>query len=443
MRKAWGILISATFWGGLYFLLAFLFKRLPGGSDATPFLFGFSATGWILGLIYPNTRFRALARQGSGRLLIGFGFLIVFGTTAYLFHLVSRSMRLYEVLTEEQPLFKGDRLRRSDTAFGYRHLPNVHAIDLKMPGDTIHVYTDRDGFRVRAQDTARVNLPGQVDILFIGCSFTYGEMCEADSIFADRTASSANLRSINAGVSGWGLSQMWLAAQQLIPFYKPKHVVFQYSYWLPQRGMSRYKASMGFPLPNPHFVVREDRRFALNLPGYASVLFDGDRNITRAQYAGSPIPFMLEKGMGIFLREDLNRLRDSYAFWRKEGKEISQKEEEVEALCQQIYQEMITLARQNGSVPHILYLTEWSRKPMSMDSLFLSRQEKGLVIDAFRYHEQYLREHPGLSRKWAFVHSRLQDGDTIRVDGHPNALSHRIITRAILDGLGYSDVGVR
>jgi hypothetical protein len=48
-----------------------------------------------------------------------------------------------------------------------------------------------------------------------------------------------------------------------------------------------------------------------------------------------------------------------------------------------------------------------------------------------------------LSRKWAFVHWRKENGDTIRVDGHPNPLSHRLITRSILDGLGDLKAEVR
>ena len=397
----------------------------------------------MFGVIYPVKRVRLLLQQRRGRLLLGLGFLAFFLAGAYAFHLISRSYRLYTILTDEQPSFTGERLRQSDLKYGYRHLPNALSMDLKMPGDTVFVYTDRDGFRVRGVDTARVNKPGEIDVLFLGCSFTYGEMCNADSIFSDRTGMSANLRTINAGVSGWGLSQMWLAAQELIPRYKPKHVVIQYSYWLPQRGISRYKTSMELSLPNPHFVFREDGGFRLRLPGYASELFDGDRNIIQPAYAGAPIRFLFEKGFGIFSREDQRRWKDRLSKEGRSGELITPHPDTMIDLCRQVYSDMFSLARNHGSVPHILYLAEWSGKPMPMDSVFLSGFDDRTLIHAVKYHEQYLREHPEMSRKWAFVHWRLQQGDTLRVDGHPNALSHRLITRSILDGLGLQPVPVR
>jgi hypothetical protein len=443
MKKFWGWIISAAIWMGLFLLAAFVSKLLPGGSELVPVWFGACWALWVFGLVYPNLRVRNLLKSIGGRIFIIFGLMFVGFFGAYAYYLVTRSMRLYDVLTDDRPLFKGERLRKSDLNYGYRHLPNVEAIDLKMPGDTIYVYTDRDGFRVAADDTARSNDSGQIDVLFLGCSFTYGEMCEADSIFVDRTARSANLRCINAGVSGWGLSQMSLAAAELIPRYKPKHVVFQYSYWLPQRGISRYKSSMDFPLPNPHFVSDNNASFKLRLPGYASELFDGDRNIIQAEYAGAPLRFIVEEGLGIFLREDWYRMRDRIAMWKRDGQMVPQHEQSMTALCLQVYNDMMTLARNNGAIPHLLYLSEWSRPPLPMDSAFLSRYNDATVMNAKRYHDQYLNEHPELSRKWAFVHWRQENGDTIRVDGHPNAISHRLITRSILDGLGYLKAEIR
>ncbi len=442
MPRVLGWLVSTIFWTGFFLLGSYVLRRIPRIDDLEPLLFGGTMAFWLFGLIYPRIRAGQSWHHSKFRLLIISAMFVILLAGAYSYSLITRSVKLYNILTEEQPLFKGERLRKSDLSYGYRHLPNVHALDLKMPGDTVHVYTDGDGFRVAASDTARLNRPGGIDVLFLGCSFTYGEMCEADSIFVNRTASSANLHCINVGVSGWGLSQMRLAASELIPKYKPKHVVFQYSYWLPQRGISRYKSSMGLPLPNPHFI-KGDQRFSMRLPGYASELFDCDRNIIQPAYAEAPVRFFFEQGLGIFLREDKNRLRNRFDMWKQGDALVSQDEKTTTLLCRQVYQEMMSLAVAHKAVPHLLYLAEWSGKPMPMDSVFLSGFPDSIVMNAVNDHEKFLRENTGLSRKWAFVHWRMQDGDSIKVDGHPNVLSHRLITRSILDGLGYRHIEVR
>ncbi len=129
--------------------------------------------------------------------------------------------------------------------------------------------------------------------------------------------------------------------------------------------------------------------------------------------------------------------------WNRGDQLIEPDHEKMTALCRQVYRNMMSLARKNGSTPHLLYLSEWSGSTLPMDSIFLAGFDDSIVMNAKRYHEQFLHDNPGLSRKWAFVHWRKENGDTIRVDGHPNPLSHRLITRSILDGLGDLKAEVR
>jgi hypothetical protein len=57
------------------------------------------------------------------------------------------------------------------------------------------------------------------------------------------------------------------------------------------------------------------------------------------------------------------------------------------------------------------------------------------VASAPATHRGYLDSHPGSALHRDFIHWRLVDGDSVRIDIHPNPLSHRLIAAAVIDAL--------
>lgn len=434
MKRVKGLFLATLFWVSLYFLLIFLTHRIPGSPRIDATLAGIVTTLWALGLVYPLPGFKKRFHSPSGRRKLLLILVASATVTGYLFHLLDRSWRLYRHLGDEHALFIG-KLRTSDIDYGYRHTPNARSFDFTLPRDTIAVFTDADGFRIPVSDTARINKPGNVDILFIGCSFTYGEVCQADSIFSDLVARDRGLSYINAGVSGWGLSQMYVAAQTLIPKYKPRIVVFQYSYWLPKRGASPFKYSMGMPLPNPYFATGDSGRFHLKKPNYQSALFDIDKDVFLSAYRNRPLTYIFTSAIPLFFTEDVHRMTSWLRMISSASQPVSTDDPTMEGLSDQVFHEFNELSRRHGATPYILYLKEWSGGNVLRDRSVLARFDSSQVIDAVRYHEDYLKRNPSMSRKWSFVHRDIRGGDTIRIDGHPNNLSHRLIARSILDKL--------
>ena len=84
------------------------------------------------------------------------------------------------------------------------------------------VFTDDQGLRV-AEAGARVELP--VDVLFVGCSFTFGWGVEAEESMSDRFAELSGLRVANAATPAVGTQSAALAVRRLAKL-RPRYVVY-------------------------------------------------------------------------------------------------------------------------------------------------------------------------------------------------------------------------
>jgi len=119
------------------------------------------------------------------------------------------------------------------------------------------VIFDKNGFRIPYGEEKKHDKSSESRILFLGGSYTHGYGVPAEKTFAYLTASGLGAAAMNAGASGWGLSQMVIRARDVIPILKPDIVVVQYSNWLPERSLKFYFPSKLGKSSVPYFYETE------------------------------------------------------------------------------------------------------------------------------------------------------------------------------------------
>ena len=467
MRRLSNILVISVFWSGVYGLSQFAlsyfseihqdlsnamtprelanpnlqwgrllpFVNLPDGSILTvdtvidP-IFGLVFALYLFSLFYSRQWFKSTMQKVYGRLGLLIGLCLVAVGATFSHHLLRSSLLPYKHICHPSPLSVG-RLSQVDTSYGYTLLPFARTFQMAPPADPIPGFTNGDGFRVLPEQVRQSSATGKVDILFLGCSFTFGALCKADSIFPHLSSQALGFRYINAGVSGWGLAQMQRRAKELIPKYKPRYVVFQYSYWLPQRAAGTYRHVFDYPLPKPYYDVLPSGAFALSKPPFTSRVFEFDTDSAMHRYQGHPIRYLLQSGVpSKVLSDDIQRFQ---VWWQRlTGRihPVTTAPEQMEALSRQVYTELLGLSRENGSVPLILHLSPQHQVFEPYPS-FLSPADTSLYIDGMAWHKKYLKENPSASMNIEFMHWRIHHGDTVIVDQHPNHLSHHLISQSI------------
>ncbi len=189
----------------------------------------------------------------------------------------------------------------------YGHFPRrrgqaYHSLE---HGELVPVVFDGGGFRVPVKTPAAP--PGAPRLLFLGDSFTHGYGVAAEKTFPFLTARKVGAVALNAGVSGWGLSQMVLRARAEIPRVKPDLIVVQHSSWLAARSMGFYGPTRGALAPSPYFF-EDHGRIAIQPPVFTSRLF----SLPLSEHSQEGLlPFAWHVGLPLFAYEDWSVLRTS------------------------------------------------------------------------------------------------------------------------------------
>ena len=109
-----------------------------------------------------------------------------------------------------------------DSQIGFKYVPNLNATVTGDYLDKIFDYkinTDKFGYR---NNNLLENYLDEVEILFIGCSFTSGDGIENQKRFSDLL----DFKSYNAGLSGSDLTQQMLILKDCKNFINPKTIIF-------------------------------------------------------------------------------------------------------------------------------------------------------------------------------------------------------------------------
>ena len=228
--------------------------------------------------------------------------LLYLGTALY------RSHGLYHYFKNHPRGWKGS-VHRPDPLLGYAPVPNARGFHILPIGEPIPMRYGEHGFRVPLHDPPEQRLRRPI-VLALGCSFTYGDAVVAESAYAYRVGAALHGTTLNAGVCGYGLGQMLVLAQKLIPANHPDYVLVQYSPWLADRSATLYAPAFFGRVPVPYFYAAPDG-FALHPPVFQTVATD----LPAYEFRSSPvslhdrISFFRRLALPLYVHDDFNALR--------------------------------------------------------------------------------------------------------------------------------------
>jgi hypothetical protein len=343
----------------------------------------------------------------------------------YLNTIVYRANKLYNYLTAEKKRSWEGIAHQADDTLGFKPVANARAYHTFTIGDKIPMAYDKNGFRIPLQDTLKNNKTDKVELLFLGCTFTYGDACYAEETFPYLVAKETNLSYINAGVCSYGLAQMLILAEKLIPKYKPQYIIVQYSSWLAARGVNVYAPIDFVYLSNPYFI-KKDNKYTLEYPAFKSQAFDLDGEKVKKMYANNFMRFLFEKGVLFYLKEDWLYQKNKVLMLMGKCFKPAANINEVENYA---YNKINAIAETNGTTIIILNVgnIEYSKKSHSLfsGSPVQFAEADSMLNESLKYSisKNYSKE---------FNHWRFNGKDSVLVDLHPNFKAHRIIANSII-----------
>lgn len=310
-----------------------------------------------------------------------------------------------------------------DPKLGWVPIPGIRSAHTFPTGPDIPMGFDADGFRipVNGQTTGRK----KPLVLALGDSFTYGDACLAEDTFPHKVAQSLGGTELNAGVCSYGLAQMMLLAERLIPQYSPDYVLIQYSPWLFDRAATHFAPTYFSYAPNPFFADTPAGGLEICPPVFSSC--DIDLSPWRASRKG-PLDFasfLLRRALPLFIHNDVNilsyRARSALGLIKKPSGNRGE-------VLKTAYGRILALCSQNKSSPLIIILGNSSAVVPVPDEL----RALGMpLVNAHASLISSLAEPTDNAYRQAYAHFR--GSPPVCVDGHPNPRAHTLIAKAVVD----------
>jgi hypothetical protein len=368
--------------------------------------------------------------QGSRRVWL-FGALavslpVLLAGMLYMASVIYRTVPVYRAIKTSQRGWIG-QVFKADPELGFTSVPDSRGSETAPYSPPLQMRFDGRGLRVPVRDDL-VQRGTRPLLLFLGCSFTYGDLTPAEETFAYLTGKAMGGTALNAGVGSFGLSQMLLVGSRLIPEYKPDYVVIQYADWLIDRAVNPFSPTYFGKAPSPYFFERNGN-LELQRPVFDSILFDLpiDEFQQSQRGAGDFLSFLARVGFPLFLHDDASMV--GYQLRRLAGG-IPVPTSDRRLVVESVYRRLVEVARQNGAIPVIVVLGRAEKRVPVPTDLF----PKGvLVVDA---HEEQLRRLAKQDRESYAKHYFHWRGEPpVIIDSHPNPEAHRVISEAIIKGI--------
>jgi hypothetical protein len=423
-KQILNLIVLFLFWGCLYVISTKVWGILKFNHHY--YLKAFYATAFFVSLGYKSLWSLGPDLNKTKKLKYLSSLLLLFAFLTYSSLMFDRARGLYTFLVSEEGPGRTGAYHQADDEIGHTQIPNSRAFRTFTMGPSVPVVCDQDGFRVPLTDTLKVNTPNDVDILFLGCSFTYGDACHADSIFAHLVGEELEFKYINAGVCAYGLSEMMVVANKLIPKYKPKYTIIQHSPWIVPRAMELYGPAYYGSLPHAYFSKTESGSYQVNAPIFKSQIFDLDPIAIRKKYNDRFVKFTWDVIIPFYLKEDFyyaKTLVDLHLL-----KKISPPANNVEGVKNYAYDSLIDLATKNGSTPIILKIGFSDHSPDTGWKNSLST-----IVDSDAWLMEYLKSSETHEYAREFHHWHNTGAELIKIDHHPNTKAHAIIAKSIVD----------
>jgi len=314
---------------------------------------------------------------------------------------------------------------RFDSELGFVPIPDSRGAETMWIGNDIPARYDKYGFRVPLEDQKSASLNQHPILLTLGCSFTYGAGTSAEDAYPYLVGQYLEGTSRNAGVSGYGLSQMMVLAKRLVPIHKPDYLLVQYSPWLVSRAQNQFAPTYFGKVPAPYFFVRKNE-LVLHPPVFKAKIMDLpiDRYRNTQVSLIDKVSFLWNVGLPLFIHDDFNM--SSYNVIRVFGW-VPEPATNPEQITKYVYEEIAKVARENGARLVIVILGGDHNPVQVPEGLF---PPDSIIVNA---HAALIEHLPIVNQETyekLYFHWR---GSPLRiVDTHPNENAHRIIAEAII-----------
>jgi hypothetical protein len=318
-------------------------------------------------------------------------------------------------------------VHRYDEELGYSSIPGSSGTIIKPLMRPIPVRYNEYGFRVSAADRSKDYIdPGKKSILYLGCSFTFGDGCTAEETFPYISADSLGMNSLNAGICGYGLSQMVILAEKLIPKYRPEFVVVQFSPWLVDRSLAPIAPSYIGLIPNAYFSTDKKRNIFIEKPIFETEVFNLNKDEIKNKYSGKIIAFYNDIGIRYGLNE-YKRMK----LVENISEQILPDRDTAESYA---YNRIADISVKNGTLPVVLLLgnSEYSKRAKDIfreypETLFANADS------ALHYH---LEKSASKNFSVEYRQCIFRNDSIIPVDIHPNHKAHFIVAGTISSAIG-------
>jgi hypothetical protein len=341
---------------------------------------------------------------------------------------VARTYPIYHGLKHRARGWEG-RLFTVDPTLGFAPIPNSRGAEIFPIGPEIPARFDGEGFRVPTKDADAI--PNRhPDAITIGCSFTYGVACLAEETYPYALSQLLDIKCINAGVPSYGLSQVLILARRMIPRYRPRYVIVQYSPWLVARSQAYFAPAYYGKVTVPYFAESKSGALSIRPPIFEEWVTD----LPVSEYRETPAgvfdfsSFLFRSGAPLFLHDDLNVLL--HRLKRVTGRR-RRATADGQRVFDEAYGEIARICVENQTKLIILVL---GLSIDRSDRHAIDKIHNAVFVDAQTAMIESLPEATDEAYSRAFRHWR---GDPlVLVDPHPNARAHKIIAQTLAEAIG-------
>lgn len=327
--------------------------------------------------------------------------------------------------SKKSPLFNSGNIWRSDPLLSYKGVACADGFYGFQAYDSVSytcpVKLDSNGYRIAEK---KIHYPGNKEILFLGCSFTFGDYVKAEESFAYKTAQLLRHNYTNAASSGYGLGQMQHLSDNLLKKNKYNYVFIQLSPWLAERSMGLKRSRMYGYRATPYFTRAGSSGFKLVYPVYNTRMVNRKfiRNTPASYY--EKIRFSLQEGYDVEVADYFTALSAQWKVNLGLLPPPADNKREVEAF---FYRNIIKKVKSSGATPVILKL-RYADKECA--PLLNEIKKQATVIDLdLALDSVALRHHTTFEQ--LLTNSKRHNGVRVQYDNHPNAMAHRIMAKYI------------
>ncbi len=338
-----------------------------------------------------------------------------------IFYLVLSITTVYFVFKKPQLLFGLTQICQSDKQLGWALKPACH-FEYNLPcapSAKVQVCTNLANFRTK--HTAQTIAADTAGFLFLGCSFTFGMNCNADSTYAQMVADYFGKPCLNAAIPGAGFAALLQQARIQIPKHKPEVVFFQNSDWMMERSTTIYAPTIPWYLAVPYFNTQGKTTQVISPLYENNVFFLNQLNVYKTT-GFSPINYLrfFYKATPLFLTENYHRF---IIFFFKKNKPAFAPTLHTATAYYYLFNELQQLCAQHHAQLIIVGLGQ------QLMPAFTHTNEP-LYVDA----EAHLKEQL-LGANYERAYNFWEPGANKPFDDHPNPTAQHLIADAIIQAI--------